>query len=82
MAAGTPVVTTDRGALPETCGGAAIHADPNDDAAFADACIAAATDPAKRDRLTAAGRERVSAFTWDLTAERVDRAIGDHLPLP
>lgn len=82
MAAGTPVVTSDRGALPEACATAARYADPDDPRAFADACIAAATDPAERDRLTAAGRERASAFTWDLTAERVNGAIGDHLPLP
>ena len=30
MAAGTPVVAADRAALPETCGGAALLADPDD----------------------------------------------------
>ena len=75
MAAGTPVVTTGRGALAETCGDAALYADPSDPASFADACVAVATDPATRDRVTALGRERASAFTWDVTAERVDRAI-------
>ncbi len=80
MAAGTPVVASDRCALPETCGGAALHADPTDPEAFAAACLAAATDPATRERLTAAGRERAAAFTWDRTAERVDDAIGALLP--
>jgi glycosyltransferase involved in cell wall biosynthesis len=80
MAAGTPVVASDRGALPETCGGAALHADPTDPEAFAAACLAAATDPAAREALTAAGRERAAAFTWDRTAERVDGAIGALLP--
>jgi glycosyltransferase involved in cell wall biosynthesis len=82
MAAGTPVVTTNRGALPETCADAALYADPDNPAAFAAACIAAATDPATRDRLTAAGRERAAAFTWDRTAKRVDDALGARLPLP
>lgn len=75
MAAGTPVVASDRGALPETCAGAALHADPADPAAFAAACVAAATEPDTRARLTATGRERASAFTWDRTAERVDHAM-------
>jgi glycosyltransferase involved in cell wall biosynthesis len=80
MAAGAPVVASDRGALPETCGGAALHADPEDPEAFAAACLEAAADPATRERLTAAGRERAAAFTWDRTAEGVDGAIGALLP--
>ena len=82
MAAGTPVVTTARGALSETCADAALYADPGDPSAFAAACIEAATDPATRDRLTAAGRERSAAFTWNRTAERVNDALGARLPLP
>lgn len=82
MAAGTPVVTTRRGALPETCADAALYADLGAPSGFAAACIEAATDPATRDRLTAAGRERSSAFTWDRTAERVNVALGARLPLP
>jgi glycosyltransferase involved in cell wall biosynthesis len=82
MAAGTPVITTGRGALGETCADAALYADPDDPSAFAAACIEAATKPATHDRLTAAGRERSAAFTWDLTAERVNDALGALLPLP
>lgn len=82
MAAGAPVVTTARGALPETCGDAALYADPGDPDAFAAACVEAATDPATHDRLAAAGRERAATFTWDRTAERVDEALGALLPLP
>ena len=82
MAAGTPVVTTTRGALPETCADAALYADPNDPAAFAAACIEAATDPATRSRLSAAGRTRSAAFTWDRTAKRVNDALEALLPLP
>jgi glycosyltransferase involved in cell wall biosynthesis len=81
MAAGAPVVASDRGALPETCGDAALHAEPTDPAAFAAACIAAATDPAEHDRLATAGRSRAAAFTWDRTAKRVDSAIEALLPI-
>ncbi|NLT07131.1 MAG: glycosyltransferase family 4 protein [Solirubrobacterales bacterium] len=82
MAAGTPVVTTRAGALPETCGDAALYADPDDPAGFAEACLAAANDPSLGARLTAAGRVRAGARTWTLTAERVDAALGALLALP
>jgi glycosyltransferase involved in cell wall biosynthesis len=68
MASGVPVVASDRGALPETCGGAALLVDPGDGRALADAVLAAATDEPLRERLIAAGRERARAFTWDRSA--------------
>jgi glycosyltransferase involved in cell wall biosynthesis len=79
MACGAPVVTTRRGALPETCGDAALYVDPGDVAAFVDACVAAASDPAVRGPLIAAGRERASGFAWEKTAAAVDAAIADLL---
>ena len=82
MAAGTPVVATPRGALPETCADAALYADPDNRAAFAAACVTAATDPATRDRLIAAGQARSWAFTWEMTAQRVNDALEALLPLP
>jgi glycosyltransferase involved in cell wall biosynthesis len=82
MAAGTPVVTTERGALPETCGDAALYADPRDPSAFAEACVIAATDPTEHERLAAAGRTHAAGFTWDLATERVNDALGAYLALP
>jgi glycosyltransferase involved in cell wall biosynthesis len=82
MAAGTPVVASDRGALPETCGDAALYASPTDRDGFAAALIAAATDRGEHDRLAAAGRERAAAFTWDRAAERANDALGACLALP
>ena len=75
MACGTPVVAADRAALPETCGGAALLADPADGEAFATALVRAATDEAERARLIAAGRERAATFTWRRTAELTDAAL-------
>jgi glycosyltransferase involved in cell wall biosynthesis len=75
MACGTPVVASDRAALPETCGDAALLADPTDPEAFAAALVRAATDAAERTRLAAAGRERAAAFTWQRTAELTDAAL-------
>ena len=73
MAAGTPVVASDRAALPEASGGAALLADPDDPDAFAAALLAAAGT--ERERLVAAGRERAAQLTWRRTAESVDRAL-------
>jgi glycosyltransferase involved in cell wall biosynthesis len=75
MACGTPVVAADRAALPETCGSAALLADPHDPEAFAAGLVRAATDEAERSRLIEAGRERAAAFTWDRTAELTDAAL-------
>jgi glycosyltransferase involved in cell wall biosynthesis len=65
MASGCPVVTSDISAMPETAGGAAVLADPNDPASIAKAITVAATD---RDRLIAAGLVRAKQFTWGATA--------------
>jgi glycosyltransferase involved in cell wall biosynthesis len=77
MACGTPVVASDRAALPEACGGAALLADPDDPDSFAEALLRAAGP--ERERLRAAGLERVRGLTWDRTTELADRAIGELL---
>jgi glycosyltransferase involved in cell wall biosynthesis len=79
MACGTPVVAADRTALPETCGEAALLADPEDGEAFATALVRAATDETERARLSAAGRERAGGFTWQRTAELTDAALAKRL---
>jgi glycosyltransferase involved in cell wall biosynthesis len=77
MACGTPVVASDRAALPEACAGAALLADPDDPDAFAEALLRAAGH--ERDGLRAAGLERVRELDWNRTAELADRAIGELL---
>ncbi|MFL5910160.1 MAG: glycosyltransferase family 4 protein [Gaiellaceae bacterium] len=79
MACGTPVVAANSGALPETCAGAALLADPDDPAAFADALVTAATDDVTRTRLAEAGRARAAERTWERTAELTDRLVGELL---
>ena len=74
MAAGTPVVASDRAALPEACGGGALLADPDDADAFAAALISAAGP--ERERLVEAGRARAAGLSWARSAESVDAAIG------
>ena len=79
MACGTPVVAADRAALPETCGEAALLADPDDGEAFATALVRVATDETDRARLIAIGRDRAGDFTWEKAAERTDAALSKRL---
>jgi len=76
MACGTPVVAAAAGALPDTCGGAAMLAEP-DGEAFAAALTALLGDAAARERLRAAGLARAAAFSWDATARAVDALLSD-----
>jgi glycosyltransferase involved in cell wall biosynthesis len=75
MASGVPVVAANRAALPETCGGAALLADPDDPSALVAAAVAAATDDERRAALIAAGRERAGTFTWERAARTTDGVI-------
>jgi glycosyltransferase involved in cell wall biosynthesis len=71
MASGVPVVASDRGALPETCGGAALLVDPEDREALADAIEAAIGNEA----LAAAGIARAATFSWDRTIRNVHNVV-------
>jgi glycosyltransferase involved in cell wall biosynthesis len=82
MACGTPVAAADRAALPETCGGAALLADPRDARVFAEALLCAATDAAERARLIAAGRDHAARFSWRRSVELADAALDAMLPGP
>jgi glycosyltransferase involved in cell wall biosynthesis len=68
MATGCPVVTSDCSAMPETAGGAALLADPNDPQSIATA-LEAACGP-ESTLLRKLGLERAQDFTWAATAER------------
>jgi glycosyltransferase involved in cell wall biosynthesis len=76
MACGTPVVASDRTALPETCGDAAVLVDPDDTAAFSAALERVLDDEALRSRLREAGLARARSLTWDRTAGEVDAVFG------
>jgi glycosyltransferase involved in cell wall biosynthesis len=76
MASGVPVVASDRAALPETCGDAALLADPDDPEALAAAALTAATDGGRREALIERGLARAARFTWDRTARLTDEAVG------
>ncbi|MDX6664459.1 MAG: hypothetical protein QOG68_665 [Solirubrobacteraceae bacterium] len=72
MASGTPVVAADRGALPETCGDAALLVDPADQAAIAGAVQAAIGDATLRER----GIAHAAGYSWERTAGGIAGIIG------
>ena len=76
MAAGTPVVAADSGALPETCAEAALIVDVDDPSALLAATRSALHDQSVRRRLIEAGRRRARMFTWERTAKATDEMIG------
>jgi alpha-1,3-rhamnosyl/mannosyltransferase len=63
MSCGVPVVASDRTALPETCGDAALLPDPEDVEAITDALRTACFEDAQRARLAAAGKKRAAEFS-------------------
>lgn len=69
MASGTPVATSDRGALAELAADAALTFDPDDCAAIAAAVTRVSTDATLRKQLRARGIARSSEFTWTRSAE-------------
>ena len=77
MASGVPVVAANRAALPETCGGAAVLVDPDDEAALADALASVVTDEELRRTLVLGGLERASLFSWDRAARATDAVIAE-----
>jgi len=68
MAAGTPVVCTDRTALAETVGTDAILVAPDDVIEWEQALEQALWHDERRTRLIRAGRQRAARFTWQRTA--------------
>jgi glycosyltransferase involved in cell wall biosynthesis len=65
MRAGTPVVAVHNPGVEEVCGDAALLVPP---AELGAAMARVAADPALRERLAAAGRERAEVFSWARSA--------------
>lgn len=70
MGHGVPVIASRSSSLPEVGGEAAIYFDVRDTEGLARAIRAVVGDPALRERLAAAGRERVAMFRWDDAAAK------------
>jgi glycosyltransferase involved in cell wall biosynthesis len=74
MALGTPVLTSNQGALAETAGKAALAVNPEDVARLGTALRKISTDDALCAVLTEAGRRNAERFTPARFAERLTRA--------
>ena len=79
MAAGCPVVVSDRGALPEVCGDAALYCDPLDEGDIARAVSSLQDDTELRGRQIERGRLRAREFSWEDTAAITARALTETL---
>ncbi|MBN2209693.1 MAG: glycosyltransferase family 4 protein [Candidatus Coatesbacteria bacterium] len=70
MAAGVPVISTRRGALPEVYGEAAAYFECGDAQELANRISELWRDEALRAEMSRRGRARAACFTWDETARR------------
>ncbi len=68
MACAAPLLSSDRGSLPEVVGDAGLYFDPFDVTAIANAIIEMVKDDALRARLSANALARAPAFTWERAA--------------
>jgi glycosyltransferase involved in cell wall biosynthesis len=71
QAAGTPLVASDAGSIPEVAGTGAELVPVGDVTALAAALSRVLRDADHRDRLVAAGRANVTRFSWRTCAEQV-----------
>ncbi len=70
-ACGAPLIVSPRGGLPEVAGDAAVYANPDRPEDIAAAILALAADPARREALSVAGRERARQFDTKVAAARL-----------
>lgn len=71
MACGTPVITSNVTAMPETAGGAALLVDPHSTEDIAAAMHRITSDPDLRKRLRAQGLQRAQLFSWEKTGSQI-----------
>ncbi|WP_197411951.1 glycosyltransferase family 4 protein [Sphingopyxis sp. H050] len=71
MSMGCPAIVAPHGALPEICGGAALYAPADDDAAWASAIARLAADTDFRNDLQQKARQQADLFTWKRAASQL-----------
>jgi glycosyltransferase involved in cell wall biosynthesis len=79
MASGTPVVTSNVSSLPEVVGDAAMLVDPYSAESIADGILTVLRSTHLRSELSKRGLERVKAFSWARSAQRVREVYGEVL---
>lgn len=76
MALGCPVIVAPSGALPEVCGEAAIYAEPDEPAEWAQALVMLTSRPELRHDMALRGRNRAANLTWDAAAANLLDFLG------
>lgn len=79
QALGLPVISSDAAALVEILGDSAVQFDSHSAAHLAAAFERVDSDALLRSRLVERGRDNVARFSWDSSAEQVDRTIATSL---
>ena len=82
MAAGMPVITSNRSALPEIAGGAALLIDPENTDELAQTLCKLAASQELRNELAAKGRAHASQFTWAKAARETWTVYQELISLP
>ena len=80
------LIASDRGAIPEVAGDAALICDAEDDVTLAAYIAAVLTNPVTAQRLRERGFARAAQFSWRSTAELIlasyERVVAEPHPLP
>ena len=79
MAAGTAVLTSNRSALPEVAGNAAVLVDPLDSQSMSDGLRRLTNDEPLRSHFGRMGIERAKQFTWERAVRETWRVYGELL---
>ncbi|WP_170350080.1 glycosyltransferase family 4 protein [Ruegeria atlantica] len=75
MSCGTPVLSSDRGSLPEVVGDGGLYFDPLSSQALADQTIRLLTEPGLRSDLSQKAMAQASNFSWDKGAELAEASF-------
>ena len=82
MACGTPVLSSDRGSLPEVVGDGGLYFDPTSAEALGDQAIRLLRDPVLAADLAAKALARSRLFSWDKGAELAEASFRRALARP
>ncbi len=75
MACGVPVLSSDRGSLPEVVGDAGLFFDPLDTASMSRCLVRFLGDAPLQRQLAEAARARAATFSWDRAAELAEESF-------
>ena len=77
MAAGVPVVVSDRSSLPEVCGSAGSYASPDDPKGIAEAVDKLLSDKELYEEKVTLGLSRAQQFKWEYSAKKLMQCVAD-----